>query len=143
MAHLGKELHRALCLRYLPVGLPCLRLATSIQQQAWDGVHPEAPPAWLPYVTPWGEQGVAWPLLIFVETTGGRNVVLGWPRLGVTHFGSFEMSFHLRSLQQHGGEVALFTEGLWLRGQSCCGQCGWTWQRGAWAGEEMPLCWRP
>lgn len=101
------------------MGLPCLWLATSIQQQAWDGVHPEAPPpppAWLPYVAPWGEQGVAWPLLIFVETTGGRNVVLGWPSLGVTHFGSFEISFHLRRLQQHGGEVALFTEGLWLRG---------------------------
>lgn len=38
-------------------------------------------------------------------------MVLGWPSLGVTHFGSFEMSFHLWRLQQHGGEVALFTEG--------------------------------
>lgn len=72
MAHLGKELHRALCLRYLPVGLPCLRLATSIQQQAWDGVHPEAPPAWLPYVTPWGEQGLHGHCLSLLKLLVGR-----------------------------------------------------------------------
>lgn len=62
-------------------------------------------------------------------------MVLGWPGLRVTHFGSFQTSFHLRRLQQRGGEVALFTEGLWLRGWSCCGQRGWPslWQRRAWA----------
>lgn len=37
-------------------------------------------------------------------------MVLGWSGLRVTHFGSVETSFHLRRLQQHEGEVALFTE---------------------------------
>ena len=45
-------------------------------------------------------------------------------RLELTHSGSFEMALHLRRLQQHGGEVAFFTESLWLRGWSCCGQRG-------------------
>lgn len=40
----------------------------------------------------------------------------GVARLELTHSGSFEMALHLRSLQQHGGEVAFFTERLWLRG---------------------------
>lgn len=71
-----------------------------------------------------GERG-GQPLFVFVKTAGGRNVVLGWPGWRVTHSGSFETSFHLRRLQQCGGEVALFTEGLWLRGWSCCGQHGW------------------
>lgn len=44
------------------------------------------------------KQGCVWPLLVFVETAGGQNMVLGWPVLRVTHFGSFEMSFHLRRL---------------------------------------------
>lgn len=82
-----------------------------------------------------GEAAGVWPLLVFVEAAGGRNMALGWSGLRVTHFGSFETSFHLRRLQQHGGEVALFTEDLWLRGWSCCGQYDWLslWQGGAWA----------
>lgn len=42
---------------------------------------------------------------------GGWSVVLGWPGWRVTHFGSLETSFHLRRLQQRGGEVALSAEG--------------------------------
>lgn len=39
------------------MGLPSfLQLPTS-REQAQDGVRPKAPPAWPPYVPPWGEQG--------------------------------------------------------------------------------------
>lgn len=118
-----------------PVGLPFLGLPTSIQG-ASPGWCLSRGPASLAVPRPTvGKHWGVWPLLVFVETAGGRNMVLGWSDLRVTHFGSFETSFHLRRLQQHGGEVALFTEDLWLRGWSCCGQCDWLslWQGGAWA----------
>lgn len=85
---------------------------------------PPPPPAWPPCVHHGGRRGRG-PLFVFVETAGGRNVVLGWPSWRVTHSESFETSLHLRRLQRRGGEVVLFTEGLWLRGWSCCGQRGW------------------
>lgn len=37
----------------------------------------------------------------------------GWPDWRMTHFGSSEMSFHLRRLQQHGGK--------WPFSQRACG----------------------
>ena len=113
-------------------------------EQGQDGVRAEALPAWLTAPAVGGTLRGEQLLLVFVKIAGAWNVVLGWPGLRVTHFGSFEMAFHLGRLQQRGGEVALFTEGLRLRGWGCCGQRGWPslWQRGAWAMMRSHYVWR-
>lgn len=77
-------------------------------------VRAEAQPAWPPRALLRGEGGAprgSQLLLVFAKMAGGWNVVLGGPGWRVTHFGSVETSFHLRRLQQRGGEVALSAEG--------------------------------
>ena len=93
------------------------------REQAQGSVSPQAPPAWLSCVLLGGGgwwRGTATVCQNCLWAERGSGVA----RLELTHSGSFEMALHLRRLQQHGGEVAFFTESLWLRGWSCCGQRG-------------------
>lgn len=133
-AHLQKG---PLCWRPPPCGAPA-----SVQ-----GASPGWRPSWArcPASRRGGSRRCAQPRLVSVETAGGRAVVLGWPGLRVTHFGSSETSFHLRNLWQRGGEVACLIQGSWLRGGGCCGQCGWPsrWRGGAWAAMRSRCVRRP
>ena len=93
------------------------------REQAQGSVSPQAPPAWMSCVLLGGGgwwRGTATVCQNCLWAERGSGVA----RLELTHSGSFEMALHLRRLQQHGGEVAFFTESLWLRGWSCCGQRG-------------------
>lgn len=40
--------------------------------------------------------------LLSLQNCGGWTCFRGWPSFEVTHFGSFEMSFHLRRLEGRG-----------------------------------------
>lgn len=113
-----EELQRVPPPGILPVGLPFLGSRPSCRYPLCTRQCPQMVsvlrPCRLGRPAPqrrWGAPRGVQLLLVFVKTAGGQNVVLGWPGWSVTHFGSLEMSFHLRSLQQRGGEVALSTEG--------------------------------
>lgn len=83
-------------------------------------------------------------LLVLVKMAGGWNMVLGWPGWRVTHFGSFETSFHLRRLQQRGGEVALSTEGCgFVDGAAVVSVAGLLFTERSVGCDEKPPCLKP